>query len=165
MATDGLLPVRHQAIAWINADLWAVGPMRTNFSEIWMKIQNKIFHEDANEYVVCEMLVTSFMPICAKNKCKWISPRRVVYLALYSGIGSRLEIHNNNATDHCRNQDVNSVNSSPPTPIPPPDKMAAISLTPHSNAFSWMGMLEFRFKFHRSLFLRFQLTITQQWFR
>ena len=67
MATDGLLPVRHQAIAWINADLWAVGPMRTNFSEIWMKIQNKIFHEDANEYVVCEMLVTSFMPICAKS--------------------------------------------------------------------------------------------------
>ena len=39
-----------------------------------------------------------------------------------------------------------------------PDKMAAISQT-FSNAFSWMKMLEFWFKFHWSLFLRFELTI------
>ena len=33
-------------------------------------------------------------------------------------------------------------------------KMAAVSQTTLSNAFSWMKMLEFRLKFHWSLFLR-----------
>ena len=45
------------------------------------------------------------------------------------------------------------------------DKMAAISQTTRSNAFCWMKMLEFRLIFHWSLFLRFQLTIFQHWFR
>ena len=45
------------------------------------------------------------------------------------------------------------------------DKMDAISQTTFSSAFSWMKMFEFRLKFHRSLFLRVQLTIFQHWFR
>ena len=45
------------------------------------------------------------------------------------------------------------------------DKMAAVSPTTLSNAFSWMKILEFRLKFHWSLFLRVQLTIIQHWFR
>ena len=45
------------------------------------------------------------------------------------------------------------------------DKMAAISKTVFSNAFSWMEIYEFRSKFHWSLFLRVQLTIFQYWFR
>ena len=45
------------------------------------------------------------------------------------------------------------------------DKMAAIFQTTLSNAFSWMKMLEFRLKFHWSLFLRVQLTIVHHWFR
>ena len=45
------------------------------------------------------------------------------------------------------------------------DKMAAVSQTMFSKAFSWMKMYEFRLKFHRGLFLRFQLTIFQHWFR
>ena len=45
------------------------------------------------------------------------------------------------------------------------DKMAAISQTMLSNAFSWMKMSEFRLKFHWSLFIRIQLTIFQHWFR
>ena len=45
------------------------------------------------------------------------------------------------------------------------DKMAAVSQRTLSNAFSWMKMLEFRLKFHWSLFLRVQLTIFQRWFR
>ena len=45
------------------------------------------------------------------------------------------------------------------------DKMDAISQTPFSNAFSWMKMFEYRLKFHWSLFLRVQLTISQHWFR
>ena len=45
------------------------------------------------------------------------------------------------------------------------DKKAAVSQTTLSNAFSWMKMLEFRLRFHWSLFLRVQLTIFQHWFR
>ena len=44
-------------------------------------------------------------------------------------------------------------------------KMDAVSQTTLSNAFSWTKMLEFRLKFHWSLFLRVQLTIIQHWFR
>ena len=45
------------------------------------------------------------------------------------------------------------------------DTMAAFSQTTVWNAFSWMKILEFRLKFHWSLFLRVQLTIFQHWFR
>ena len=45
------------------------------------------------------------------------------------------------------------------------DTMDTISQMTFTNAFSWMKMFEFRFKFHRSLFLRVQLTIFQHWFR
>ena len=45
------------------------------------------------------------------------------------------------------------------------DKMAAVSQTMFSNAFSWMKIYEFCLKFHWSLFRRFQLTIFQHWFR
>ena len=45
------------------------------------------------------------------------------------------------------------------------DKMDAISQTTRSSAFSWMKMFEFRLRFHWSLFLRVQLTITQHCFR
>ena len=44
-------------------------------------------------------------------------------------------------------------------------KMAAVSQTMFSNAFSWMKMYEFRLKFHWIMFLMFQLTIFQHWFR
>ena len=45
------------------------------------------------------------------------------------------------------------------------DKMAAVSQTIFSNAFSWIKMYEFRLKFHWSLILRFKLTVFQHWFR
>ena len=44
-------------------------------------------------------------------------------------------------------------------------KMAAIFQTTFSRAFSSMKMLDFRLKFHWSLFLRVQLPIFQHWFR
>ena len=44
-------------------------------------------------------------------------------------------------------------------------QMDAISQTTFSNAFSWMKIIEFRLKFHWSLFPRVKLTILQQWFR
>ena len=47
----------------------------------------------------------------------------------------------------------------------PLDKMATISQTAFSYAFSWMKSFVFWFEFHWSLFLRVQLTIFQLWFR
>ena len=47
----------------------------------------------------------------------------------------------------------------------PLDKMAAISGTIFSDAFSWMNSFAFWLKFHWSLFLSVQLRITQCWLR
>ena len=44
------------------------------------------------------------------------------------------------------------------------DKMAAIFQTTFCNAFCWMKMFQFRFRFHWSLFPRVQLTIFHHWF-
>ena len=47
----GLSLIRCQAITWTNAHLLSIGPLRTNFSEIW-----KLFiQENAFENIVCEM--------------------------------------------------------------------------------------------------------------
>ena len=46
-----------------------------------------------------------------------------------------------------------------------PRQNGPVSQTTLSNAFSWMKMLEFRFRFHWSLFLRVQLAIIQHWVR
>ena len=37
---NGLSPSRHQAIIWTNAGLLSIGPLRTNFSDILIKIQH-----------------------------------------------------------------------------------------------------------------------------
>ena len=47
----------------------------------------------------------------------------------------------------------------------PLEKIAAISQTIFSDAFSWMKNFVFWLKFHWYLFLRIQLTISQHWFR
>ena len=43
-------------------------------------------------------------------------------------------------------------------------KIAAISQTIFSNAFSWTKMYEFRLRFHGRLFPRFRLRVFQHWF-
>ena len=40
---NGLLSVRHQAITWASADLLSIRPLETNFSEIWIKVQDFSF--------------------------------------------------------------------------------------------------------------------------
>ena len=37
---NGLSPIQRQAIIWTNAGLLSIRPLRTNFSEILIKIQN-----------------------------------------------------------------------------------------------------------------------------
>ena len=45
------------------------------------------------------------------------------------------------------------------------DKIADISQTTFSNAFSWMKMYQFHLRIYWSLFLKFKWTIFQYWFR
>ena len=53
---NGLSPDRRQAIIRTNAGILLIGPLETNFSEIWIEILTYIFiHENAFEKVVCEM--------------------------------------------------------------------------------------------------------------
>ena len=40
---DGLSPVRWQAITWTNAGLLIIGPLVTNFNEIWIEIETVSF--------------------------------------------------------------------------------------------------------------------------
>ena len=40
---NGLSPVQRQAITWTNAGLLSIGPLGTNFSEIWIKTQKFSF--------------------------------------------------------------------------------------------------------------------------
>ena len=47
----------------------------------------------------------------------------------------------------------------------PLDKMAAVSQTIFSDAFSWMKSFEFWIKFHWNLFLMVKFTLIQHWFR
>ena len=37
---NGSLPVQHQAIIWTNADLWSIGPLETNTSEIFIDMSS-----------------------------------------------------------------------------------------------------------------------------
>ena len=55
--------------------------------------------------------------------------------------------------------------ANPPFNSYPLDKMAVISQTIFSSAFSWMKSFVLWLRFHLSLFSGVQLTITQRWFR
>ena len=50
---NGLLPSRRQTIIWTNAGILLIGPLGTNFGEIWIEI-NIFIQENAFENVVCE---------------------------------------------------------------------------------------------------------------
>ena len=51
------------------------------------------------------------------------------------------------------------------SPSPPWTKWPPFWETTFSNAFTWLKMIEFLFKFHGNLFPRVQLTISQHWFK
>ena len=55
--------------------------------------------------------------------------------------------------------------NSPPTHTPEQNKMATISQTIYSDAFSWMKSFVVWSKFHWGVFLKVQLAIYQHWFR
>ena len=52
---SGLSPIRRQAIIWTNAGILFIGPLGTNFSEIFDRNSNIFIQENAFETIVCEM--------------------------------------------------------------------------------------------------------------
>ena len=81
---------------------------------------------------------------------------------LYQWTGNPRELGKEIPSLSCQGWDIGSEYSETLT-HPPLDKMAAISQTIFSDAFSWMKSLLFWSKFHWSLFLIVQWTLTQHW--
>ena len=52
---NGLLPERHQVIIWTSAGILLIGPLQTNFSEIFSRFLYIFIRENAFENVICEM--------------------------------------------------------------------------------------------------------------
>ena len=136
----------HQAIISINSDLLAIVPSGINFSK---QIIYKLFFQDC-------CLGNVFGPLNFSKKSAVIRTFKKMYLKMFvkwqqfcSGL---------NESNHCRVHGANEL-ISPWTKWPPFSQMI------FSDTFSWMKSLVFWSKIHRKLFLRFQLTINQHWFR
>ena len=142
-------PVRRQAITWANADLLSIRCLGTNFSEILIEVRTSSVRE-------MHLKLSSAKMAAILSRGWWIKACRHIYVPVkwnifgpFNAIGwfgyGLLSIV---LLTHWGR-----------------DKMVAISQTTLSNPFSWTKIFEFRLKFHWSLFLRFQLTIFQHWFR
>ena len=55
-----------KAIVWTNAEISLIGPLGTNFSEIFIEIFY-FFIKNAFENVVCEMVTILFRSQCVKS--------------------------------------------------------------------------------------------------
>ena len=62
---NGLSPGRRQAIIWTNAGILLIGPIGTNFDEIFFEIQ-VFLQENEFENVLCDMVAILSRPSCVK---------------------------------------------------------------------------------------------------
>ena len=147
---NGLLPDRRQAIIWTNAGILLIGPLGTNFCEISIGIQTFSFKK-----MHLKMSSAKCCPFCLglnvltedetkKQDCKW---HNIKWRGIVDEDTRECYMKHTVLTHWGR------------------DKMDVILQTTVSNAFSWMKICSFGLIFHWSLFLRFQLTIFQHWFR
>ena len=104
---------------------------------------------ELNVGVASQSIIISFMAEVNIYICRRLGVSRIIKLFFY------LKPH---SLDDMAMISYKTVNSSPLY------KMAAISQTTFPNALSWKKNFEFWLKFHWSLFLKAQLTITQHWF-
>ena len=63
---NGLAPSKRQALIWTNAGILLIGPIETNFSDVWIGIQTVSFYENAFENVAHEMASILYRPQCIK---------------------------------------------------------------------------------------------------
>ena len=84
---NGLLPDRRQAIIWTNAGILLIGPLRTNFSEIFIGIHTIFIQENALQNVVWKMSAILFRHQCVKsNHCNTYKHNALIDLA-YRSVG------------------------------------------------------------------------------
>ena len=70
---NGLSPGRRQAIIWTNAGILLIGPLGTNFSEIFIKMDIFI-QENAFENVVWKMAAILSRPQCVNTEMEGKNP-------------------------------------------------------------------------------------------
>ena len=68
---NGLSPARRQANIWTNAGILLIGPLGTNFSEIFYPNSSIFINENALENVVCEMACILSRPQCDNIRRIW----------------------------------------------------------------------------------------------
>ena len=61
---NGLVPIWHQGITWISADLLSIGPLETNICETWIKIQWFSFKKMHPKKKLYKILAMLFGPEC-----------------------------------------------------------------------------------------------------
>ena len=66
---NGLSPRRHQAIIWTNVGILLIGPLRTNFSEILIRIQIFSFKKMHFKMSICEMVSILFRAQFVNKQC------------------------------------------------------------------------------------------------
>ena len=191
---NGLSPGRRRAMIWTNSEILLIRTLRTNFSEILSEIHIFSFKKmhskmsSAKWWYFClglnvlhdkrRSITHPVMPVRRWVTAVWRAGRPSVVrlkwwaesLRKFFLIISFLKLSWATYYRKCIVYQINlpvagpQVEGSALTHLPL-DKMPAISQTTFSNAFSWMKNFVFWLKFHRSLFLRVQLTINQLWFR
>ena len=162
---NGLSPGRRHAIIWTNAGILVIRTLGTNFSEILGEIHSFSFSK-------MHLKILSATWRLFGLGLNELSLRGTVSGLLRRGGNSRCLLEPTNShgvlmlTQNALEIEISraSKNSFRP-PYWGRDKIDAISQTTFSNEFSWMKMYEYRLKFHWSLFLRVQFTISQHWFR
>ena len=70
---NGLSPGRHQAIIWTTAGILLIGPLGTQFSEIFSRNSNILIQDIAFENVVCEKAAILSQPQCVNADMRCIA--------------------------------------------------------------------------------------------
>ena len=67
---NGLSPDRRQAIIWTNAGILLIGPLGTNFSEIFNRNPDIVFQENTLQSAVCKMASILSRSQCVNGHCR-----------------------------------------------------------------------------------------------
>ena len=133
-----------QAIIWTNAGILLIGPLGTNFSEILIKI-----YTFSLKKMHLKMSPAKWRPFCLSLNVSMLIIFIITDIMLIITFLYLMHWrYNFDGLTHWGQY-----------------KMANILQTTFSNAFCWLKSLVFWWKFHWSLFLRVQLTISQHWCR
>ena len=147
---NALSPGRRQAIIWTKAEILLIGPLGTNFSENSIGIQIFSFKKlhlkmSSAKWRLFRLGINELRGTYNITTTKQSTTKRHPYC-----MGCSLHVA-------CWSEKLFPIQWFGLLPKPLKHwgwyKMAAVSQTTLSSAFSWMKILEFRLRFHWSLFL------------